>query len=571
MKWSNLLLPTLKEDPAEAEAVSHRLMLRAGLIRKLSSGVYSYLPVGWRVLHKVEEIIRQEMNATGAQELLLPALQPAELWKESGRHKDLGEDMVSFIDRHKKEVVLGPTHEEVITDLVRHEIHSYKQLPVTLYQIQTKFRDEVRPRSGVIRSREFIMKDAYSFDRDTDGLNASYQKMFDAYCKIFSRCGLDFLAVEADPGIMGGDISHEFMVLTESGEDFLACCSACPYSAGLSQVPLPFPQENGSAGTFLPVKAVDTPDARTIEKVSQVLGLAPDRLVKTLIYEADSRPVAVLVRGDHEVNEAKLKRFLRSSNLRLAEPALIEKVTGCSVGFTGPAGLIGVRIIADYGVKNMVNFATGANAKDRHLINVNLERDFKPESFADLRYVREGDPCPHCKKKIKIKPALEIGHVFKLGTKYSKALNANFLDADGKEKPFIMGCYGIGVNRIIAAAIEQSHDEKGIIWPASISPFQVLILPVNVSHSETRAVSDEIYRKLSEEGVEALYDDRDERAGVKFNDADLLGIPLQVIIGEKNLKTGKVELKNRRTKEVKLIDKSEIVPDVLSLLGSPPP
>ncbi len=555
MRWSKSLIPTLKEDPAEAEIISHKLMIRAGLIRKLTAGAYTYLPLGWRILNKVENIIREEMDNKGAQEVLMPALQPSELWKESGRYGDLGEDMIKFIDRHGKETIMGPTHEEIITDLVRNNVRSYKQLPLTLYQIQTKFRDEIRPRSGVLRSREFIMKDAYSFDRDLKGLDASYKKMYDAYCAIFTRCGLKFLAVEADTGIMGGDVSHEFMVISESGEDTIVHCAKCGYSASLDKAQCIERPELYE--TLEPLKEADTPGVSTIDKVSELLKVTPDKLVKTLIYDLDGRPVVILVRGDHDVNEAKLKKVLKVGRIKLADEAMITKATGAPVGFAGPLGLKDVEVIADLSLKGMKNFVVGANKKDKHLLNVNFERDLKLEKFADIRSIVSGDNCPKCSEPVRLAQAIEIGHVFKLGTKYSKAMSANFLGEDGKEKPCIMGCYGIGVNRIIAALIEQSHDKDGIIWHPSIAPYTVAIIPLNSAHPQSMEAAEKIYSELTAAGIECILDDRPERAGVKFKDSDLIGFPIQIIIGEKKIVNGEVEVKSRKTKEVKVVKISE--------------
>ncbi|MEK6732661.1 MAG: proline--tRNA ligase, partial [Candidatus Omnitrophota bacterium] len=465
MRWSKYFILTLKEVPSEAEAVSHRLMIRAGLVRKLVSGAYIYLPLGLRVLKKVENIIREEMDKRDAIELFLPSIQPVELWHESGRYKDLGEDLIKFQDRHNRIIVFGPTHEEVITDLVRNHINSYKQLPITLYQIQTKFRDEVRPRFGVIRSREFIMKDAYSFDRDWQGLDESYKKMYEAYKAIFKRCGLNAIAVEADSGVMGGDVSHEFMVVCESGEDFLAHCASCGYAASLAVAEVgdrhAYPLLN-----MKELKEVDTPGVSTIEKVGEFLKVKPEEMVKTLIYMADEKPIAILIRGDHEANETKIKKYLKCQRLEMANEDVIKKVTGGPMGFSGPVGLTDskgqeTRLIGDNSIQGMVNFVTGANKKDKHYINTNLDRDFKVTEWADLRVITEKDFCPKCNKNIKIEHAIEMGHVFKLGLKYSKAMKAEFSDEDGKLKPVVMGCYGIGVNRIIATAIELHNDEKG--------------------------------------------------------------------------------------------------------------
>ncbi len=522
-------------------------MLRAGLIRKLASGVYTYLPLGLRVLKKVEGIIREEMDKKGALELFLPSLQPVELWYESARYKGLGEDLIKFKDRHNRVMVFGPTHEEVITDLARNHIRSYRQLPVILYQIQTKFRDEVRPRFGVIRSREFIMKDAYSFDRDEAGLDLSYKKMYEAYEAIFKRCGLNTLVVEADPGVMGGDVSHEFMVLAESGEDMLAYCPSCGYGASLAVAECKAEGSRLKAQGKEKLKEVDTPGVTTIEKVGALLKARPDEMVKTLIYITDEKPVAILIRGDHEANEAKIRRYLKCSHLEMASEDIIRDVTGGPMGFSGPLGIKDVRILADNAVKGMSNFITGANKKDRHLINVNLGRDFEVREWADLRMITESDNCASCGSKIKIEHAIEMGHVFKLGLKYSRPMRAEFLDEDGALRPLVMGCYGIGVNRIIAAAVELNNDKKGIAWPLSIAPFQVIILPINYENDNIRQIAVEIYEDLKNRGIEVLLDDRNESAGVKFNDAELIGIPYSIVIGEKGLKKGTLEIKNRAT------------------------
>ncbi|MFH1407142.1 MAG: proline--tRNA ligase [Candidatus Omnitrophota bacterium] len=561
MRWSQILIPTLKEDPSEAEAVSHKLMIRAGLIRKLASGFYSYLPLGLKILQKIEKIVREEMNAKGAQEVLLPSLHPPELWQKTGRYSILGDDMYKLKDRQDKEFVLGPTHEEIITTLVANDVKSYKDLPLVFYQIQTKFRDEPRPRFGVIRSREFIMKDAYSFDKDTAGLEVSYKKMYDAYCNIFSRCGLDYLAVEADPGFMGGGVSHEFMVLAESGEDKVVICKGCGYAATLdkAEVAKAAHRPSASLGTgkphtenLKPLQEMDTPGVSTVEKVSKLLGVGPDKLIKTLIYIADGKVIAVLLRGDRDLSEIKLKRFLGAKELVMADAPCIEKTTSGPLGFSGPVGLKGVRIIADYEVEMMQDFVTGANKRDKHLVNVNLNRDFSVEAFADLRYIASGDACPKCQKPISLESAIEVGHVFKLGTKYSEALGAKFLDEKGKEKAMIMGCYGIGINRIAAAAIEQGHDKDGIIWPGSIAPFDTLVLVTNSQDEILAKIGEETYESLKKQGRDVLLDDRSERAGIKFKDADLLGIPTIIIVGEKYKKDKCLEIKNRKTGSVKL-------------------
>lgn len=563
MRMTRAFIQTQKEIPQGAEIPSHILMIRAALIRKLAAGAYTYLPLGLKVLNKVEAIVREEMDRAGALEVLLPAIQPAELWERSGRITALGEDMVSFMDRHGKKTILGPTHEEVMTDLVAGEVKSYKQLPVTLYQIQTKFRDEIRPRFGVIRSREFIMKDAYSFDRNEDGLNESYKKMYDAYCRIFERCGLDYIAVEADPGIMGGNISHEFMVPSSIGEDIIAICKICGYAASLASMDCIFlTKDEGlkakGAGQEK-LQEVNTPGVSAIEKVSSLLKKMPWELVKTLIYKTDGKPAAVLLRGDHELNEVKLKRFIGSSVLEMADAELILKLTGGPVGFTGPVGLKGMTVIADNSIKGIRNFVAGANKKDKHILNVNFERDFKVDKWGDIRIATIDDPCPKCGAKIDVEHAIEVGHTFKLGTKYSKPMGAKFLNEDGKETLAVMGCYGIGVNRIIAACIEKSHDKDGIIWPLSLAPYHVIILPLNTAHKETMNIAERLYAELLNLNIEVIIDDRPESAGIKFKDADLIGIPIQIVIGERNLANGMVELKSRKDKKVELLSPEEVV------------
>jgi len=561
MRWTKYFIPTLKEVPAEAEAVSHRLMIRAGLVRKLASGAYTYLPLGLRILKKVQNIIREEMDRSGAIELFMPSMQPVELWHESGRFKALGEDLITYKDRHGRVIVFGPTHEEVITDLVRNHVNSYKQMPITFYQIQTKFRDEVRPRFGVIRSREFMMKDAYSFDKDWQGLDESYKKMYEAYERIFKRCGLKAISVEADSGVMGGDVSHEFMVVAERGEDLLAHCASCGYAGSLAVAETKgIGHGTESKGQKAEgIKEVDTPGVTTIEKVGQMLKVKPEDMVKTLIYVADEKPVAVLIRGDHDANEAKIKKYLKCQNLEMASEDAINKATGGPIGFSGPCGLKEARIIADNSIRGMVNFVTGANKKDKHFINVNLGRDFKVEEWADLRMIKSTDNCPKCNENIKIEHAIEMGHVFKLGVKYSKAMKAEFSDEDGKLKPIIMGCYGIGVNRIIAASIELHNDEKGIIWPSSIAPFEAMIIPVNYEKENVRNAADELYDKLEDLGIEVLLDDRNESAGIKFNDAELIGIPVLIVVGEKGIKKGELEIKLRSDLQKSIAIKKEDV------------
>lgn len=560
MRFSTAFIPTLRQEPKEAEAISHKLMLRSGMIRRLASGVYCYLPLGWKVLKKVIAIVREEMDRTGAQEVLLPAIHPIELWEKTGRVHDLGEDMIKFKNRSGRIMALGPTHEEVITWLVAAEVHSYKQLPVILYQIQTKFRDEPRPRFGVIRTCEFIMKDAYSFHTDWDSLDIAYSEMYSAYSRIFERCGLNFIIVEADPGVMGGDVSHEFMALSEYGEDKIVLCKECDYSTSLDiaerkPVLKDYPQK-----PLGDLQEVHTPGIKSVEEVSRFLKVPCENLLKTIIYKAGDEFVACMVPGDKEINEIKLRRYLNVKSLRMAEPDEIRNITGAEVGFSGPVGLK-IKKIADYDVKGMSNFVTGANKTDYHLKNVNIGRDFEIDEFADIRYVQQGDICPKCGEKLEIKNAIEIGHIFKLGTKYSQPLNAVFLDEKGKEHPIIMGCYGIGVNRIIASYIEQNYDDKGIIWNRELAPFKFIIIPVNMGEERIRNKADQIYQFLNEKEFNVLYDDRDLRAGIKFNDADLIGIPYQIIIGDRFLKEGKIELKSRRTR------KSIFISDVNELLG----
>ncbi|MFH0839397.1 MAG: proline--tRNA ligase [Candidatus Omnitrophota bacterium] len=567
MLMSKAFIQTQKEIPQGAEIPSHILMIRAGLVRKLAAGAYTYLPLGLRVLQKVEKIIREEMNKSGALEVLLPSIQPAELWEKSGRMLTLGEDMVSFVDRHGKKTILGPTHEEVMTDLVAGELKSYKQLPLTLYQIQTKFRDEIRPRFGVIRSREFIMKDAYSFDKDEKGLEESYKKMYEAYCRIFDRSGLDYIAVEADPGIMGGNISHEFMVPSPNGEDIIAICKICGYAASLASMDCVSQKAEARAqkSDSKALSEVDTPGVSTIDKVGHLLKISPKELVKTLIYKVDGKTAAVLLRGDHELNEVKLKKVLGCEILEMGDPELILKLTGAPVGFTGPVGLKNAVVIADNGIKGLTNFVVGANKKDKHILNANFDRDFTVGKWGDIRIATIEDPCPKCSSKISIERAIEVGHTFKLGTKYSKPLGAKFLGEDGKEKPCIMGCYGIGVNRIIATCIEKSNDKDGIIWPMSLAPYKVIILPLNTAHKESMNIAENLYNELLDLDIEVLLDDRPESAGVKFKDADLIGVPIQVVIGERNLTSGKVELKTRKDKKIELLSPEEVIKKIQSL------
>jgi prolyl-tRNA synthetase len=563
MRMSQLLIPTLKEDPADAEVISHKLMLRAGMIRKLTAGVYSYLPLGCRSLRKMEQIVREEMNAASAQEVFLPMVQPSELWVESGRWDVYGSELLRFKDRHGRECCLGPTHEEVITDLVRRDVRSYRDLPLNLYQIQTKFRDEIRPRFGLMRGREFMMKDGYSFDATEEGAEKSYSLMWDAYKKVFARCGLRFRAVEADSGPIGGSFSHEFMVLADTGEDTVVSCDSCDYAANMEKAETR-PVQAATSGVSGPPKRVATPGVRTIEEVSLFLKVQPQDLIKTLVLKTDKGAVAVLVRGDHDLNEVKVKNYLNATELEFADERTIEEITGGPLGFSGPVGLAGVTILADHAIGAIPSAVVGANEKDAHLVDVNPQKDFQVNHFGDFRAVVEGDPCPRCDGKLKLSRGIEVGHVFKLGVKYSEAMNARFLDADGKERPMIMGCYGIGVSRTVAAAIEQNHDEDGIIFPPPLAPFSAVVTPVGAKNSEIDETAEQIYRDLWDKGIDTLLDDRDERPGVKFKDADLIGIPFRITVGKKALAEGKVELRNRRTKEMSLVEKSAIVEAVKS-------
>ncbi|MEN6433475.1 MAG: proline--tRNA ligase [Smithella sp.] len=566
MRYSEMFLPTGREVPSDAEVISQQLMIRAGMIRKLTSGIYSYLPLGYRVIRKLEQIIREEMNKAGAQEVHMPMVQPTELWQESGRREHYGKELLRFRDRHDHEYCLGPTHEEVITSLVRNDIKTYRQLPRNLYQIQTKFRDEVRPRFGVMRCREFGMKDAYSFDVDEEGAEKSYEKMFAAYNNIFRRCGLKFRPVEADSGSIGGKYSHEFMVMAESGEDAMVFCEKCSYAANLEKAEVACPERKEIyEDDWLSLEEVNTPNVRTIEEVSEFLNVKPQDIVKTLIFNADGQQYVVLIRGDHEVNEIKVKNYIGANEVELASDEIIVKATGAPRGFAGPVN-IKIPVLVDYSVLDMINFVTGANKEDYHYRNVNIGRDFQIQAFADFRVVTEQDNCPRCGTDIKFARGIEVGHVFKLGTKYSKAMKAGFLDKDGQEKIMIMGCYGIGIGRTVAAGIEQNHDENGIIWPMPLAPYQVIITPVNVNEEDVMESAENLYKSMLAGNIEVIFDDRDERAGVKFKDADLIGIPLRVVVGRKNLAQGKVELKIRKTGENKLYPLQEIVQQVKQII-----
>jgi prolyl-tRNA synthetase len=557
MRLSKTLIPTLKEAPAEAEVPSHILMVRGGYLRKVAAGVYSFLPLGWRVIQKVSRIIREEMNRAGAQEVFLPAVIPAELWQESGRWDQYGEQLLRFKDRKGADFVIGPTHEEVMVDLVRNDVRSYRQLPLNLFQIQTKFRDELRARAGLMRGREFIMKDAYSFHATEEDAKREYQNMYDAYTRIFQRCGLAFRAVEADTGAIGGSLSHEFQVLTETGEDALLACDACTYAANVEEAKARPPV--AATPSSAAIEKVSTPGKKTIEEVSTFLGLKAENLVKTLIYLADGKPVAVLVRGDRNLNEIKFKRELKARELVLAADKAVEDATGAPVGFAGPVGLK-IPIYCDLEVCALTSFVCGANAADMHLRNVVSKRDFTPTVCGDFRDAAVGDACPRCEKgHFAGHRGVEVGQVFFLGTKYSAPMKCNFLDGDGKEKPMIMGTYGIGVTRIAAAAIEQNHDKDGIMWPVAIAPFEVALVSLQVGDAQVMEVAERLYAELGKAGIEVLFDERDERPGVKFKDADLIGLPYRIAVGKKGVAEGVVELKARRSPEVVKVKIEDIV------------
>ena len=568
MRASNLYAPTLRNTPAEAEIVSHQLMYRAGMIRKVAGGMYTFLPLGWRVIRKIEQIIREEMDAAGGQEIMMPILQPGELWQESGRWSAYGAEMMRIKDRHGRDFCLGPTHEEMITDLVRDELHSYKQLPVMLYQIQDKFRDERRPRFGLMRSREFIMKDLYSFDKDPDGMMVSYQKMYDAYSKIYTRMGLTFRAVEADSGAIGGGHSHEFTVLADAGESNIAYCTQCEYAASDEKAELK--PEATADEAAQPLEKVATPGTNTIESLCDFLHIPADKTIKAVAYETDADElVLVFIRGDHDVNETKVLNHVEGAlELRMADEDVIRAAGGCP-GFMGPIGIQkGTHVFVDASVMNVHNGVTGANEKDVHYKNVNPQRDFDTDAIVvdDFRMVKEGDPCPHCGAPMKMTRGIEAGQVFALGTKYSAAMGATFLNEQGKEQPLWMGCYGIGVGRTMAAAIEQSNDKDGIVWPRAIAPFEVVVAVVNAKKDDQLAYGEAVYKECQAAGLDTLLDDRKERAGVKFKDCDLIGYPLRVTIGPKAVEEGTIEIKVRKTGEVIMCSRAEYLAKVQELL-----
>ena len=563
MRFSRGFLPTLKEAPAEAEVVSHKLMVRSGMIRRLAAGVYTLLPLGVRVQRKVEQILREELNRAGAQEVFLPTLNPAELWRKTGRWEAYGKELIRLKDRHERDFCLGPTHEEVVTDLVAREVRSYRDLPLNLYQIQTKFRDEIRPRFGVMRGREFTMKDGYSFDRDEAGAERSYEEMVEIYTRIFRRCGLKFSAVEADSGAIGGSFSHEFMVMADTGEEAITVCDSCGYAANVekSSVRLKLPEnEEGE------LKKVHTPGAHTIEEVAEFFSLPAYRMVKTLLYVADGEPVAALIPGHRGLNEIKLKNALDALDIELADSETVEKLTNSEVGFAGPVGLSNVRLVADSSIENSGGLIVGANQTDYHYTGVREGRDFAANKFTDLTVAQEGDACPKCEAGLSIRRGIEVGHVFKLGCKYSESLDATYQDENGETHTIVMGCYGIGVGRTVAAAIEQNHDEDGIIWPTPIAPYHVDIIPVRVD-DETMKVCEHIYDSLEFTGLDVILDDRDERPGVKFKDADLMGFPYKAVIGPRGLKEGKIEIKSRKTGETQLVAMNEAVSFLENLIS----
>ncbi|MPM54876.1 Proline--tRNA ligase [bioreactor metagenome] len=556
MKLSNMLISTLREVPAEAEIPSHQLMLRAGMMRKMASGVYNFMPSGIRVLKKIENIVREEMDNTGAQEFLASALLPAELWMESGRWEVMGEEMFRLKDRNNRDFCLGPTHEEVFTDIARNEIKSYKQLPLNLYQIQTKYRDERRPRFGVMRSREFIMKDAYSFDKDQSGLDVSYMKMYEAYTNIFKRCSLNCSAVEADSGAMGGSGSAEFMVKSEVGEDEVVFCSCCNYAANMEKAPAISEQQAEEA--YLELKKTHTPEVRSVEELVKFFNATEKKFAKTLIYKADGKVVAVMVRGDRAVNEIKVINAIGGAiEFEMASVEVVKNATSAEVGFAGPIGLKADILLVDEEVSKMYNFIIGANETGFHYENVNYGRDFTGK-VGDFRNVTEGDKCPKCQGTLTIARGVEVGHIFKLGTKYSASMGATFIDENGEDKPLEMGCYGIGINRTMAAIIEQHHDENGITWPLAVAPYQAIVVPVVTKDEEQMRVAEELYCKLKQIGVEVLMDDRNERVGVKFKDSDLIGIPMRITVGKK-ISEGKVEFKLRTNSENEIISIEDVI------------
>ena len=565
MRWSKLFGKTLREEPAEAELASHRLMLKAGMIYQVSSGVYSYLPLAWRSLRKIEHIIRDEMDAAGGQELRMSVLQPRELWQESGRDEALGAEMFRLEDRRERALVLAPTHEELLTNMVKANVHSYRDLPVILYQMQTKFRDELRPRGGLIRVREFDMKDAYSFDADEEGLDLSYQAMVQAYKNIYARCGLSAIMVEADSGAIGGKDSQEFILLADAGEDTVILCSQCDYAANAEKAAFtksPQPQE-----APLPPEEVHTPNIRTIEELAKFLDIPTSKTLKAVFYAADGEVVFVAIRGDLEVNEVKLRNALQANDLRLATSEEVQRA-GLVAGSASPVGLTGVKTVADDSIHLGSNFVVGANKEDHHLRNANHPRDFQADIVTDIALAQDGHTCPKCDSSLKVGRGIEVGHVFKLGTRYSEVLGANFPDRNGYHQPIIMGCYGIGVGRLLAAAIEQHHDDSGVIFPAAIAPYHVCLTALNLDDAQVVEAAESLYKELSSADIQVLYDDRLESPGVKFNDADLLGLPVRLVVSARNLRQNVVEVKRRSEPEAGTVPRDQVVGRVKQLISA---
>ena len=561
MRWTRTFIPTVREDPADAEVASHRLMVRAGMLRPLARGVYTYLPLLQRVILKVTRIVREELDRIGAVELTMPIIHPAELWQESGRWEVYGPLMMRLEDRHGRFFALGPTHEEVITDIARKEMRSYRQLPLNLYQIQTKFRDEIRPRFGVMRAREFLMKDGYSFHADQASLDETYRAYHEAYTRIFTRCGLRFRSVEAESGAIGGAVNHEFMVLAENGESGVLSCDACGYAASDERAEgLVVEHVPGAGHEPRPLTQVHTPGKTTVEEVAELLDRPPDQFIKTLLFMADDKPVAVLVRGDREVSEAKLTRYLGATRIEMADGTTVRGLTGAEVGFAGPHGLPDeVRIVADYTLAGRGDLVAGANRSDTHVTGLEIGRDVEPDEWADVSRVIGGDPCPRCGSPLVESRGIEVGHIFDLGSKYSEAMNATFLDEKGQQLYFLMGCYGLGITRTVAAAIEQSHDEKGIAWPVPIAPYELEVIPLNMDSMTVVETAERIYDECQAAGLETLLDDRPDRAGSKFADAELIGIPWRIVVGERGLDEGKVELVERRSHAVEKLSPDGVV------------
>ncbi|MFH1374082.1 MAG: proline--tRNA ligase [bacterium] len=567
MRWSETYIPTLRENQAEAELISHQLLLRGGYIRKLASGIYLYLPLMQRVIERFANIVREEMNRSGALEITMSVLCPAELWQKSGRYDTVGKEQMRLKDRHQHDMVLCGTHEETVTYLLAGEVRSYRQMPLNLYQIQVKFRDEIRPRFGLMRGREFIMKDAYTFDANEESFDKSYQKMVDAYFRIFKQAGLDTVKVESDATSMGGKAAHEFMLLvdTAGGEETIISCEKCDYAANVEKAEFSDLTDLTTDTEMKPSKPVDTPGAATIEEVTAFLKVDATRLVKTLICMADGKPAAALVRGDRDLNPSKLANVLKAAELEMADAEQVERFTSAPVGFAGPVGLKDMPIIVDPLVARMKNFIVGANANEKHIIDVNPGRDFKATETVNISLAREGDGCPKCDGQLISRRGIEVGNTFMLGTKYSETMGAKFLDADGVEQPILMGSYGIGITRTPQAALERYHDDKGIIWPKNIAPYLVELIPINMENDAQVEAAEKVYRALTAAGMDVLYDDRSERAGVKFNDADLVGLPIRITIGDKSLKQGKIELKARGEQQVDLVAVENIIAAVEEL------